>query len=31
MGAIAYISKSSGFDKFNEQIAAIDQYLQPNT
>lgn len=30
MGAIAYISKSSGFDAFNEQIAGIDQYLQTN-
>jgi two-component system response regulator len=28
MGAVAYISKSSGFDKFNEQIAGIHKYAR---
>ena len=27
-GAVAYISKSSGFDKFNEQVAGIAQYAR---
>ena len=27
-GAVAYISKSSGFDKFNEQIAGVHKYAQ---
>ena len=27
-GAAAYISKSSGFDKFNEQLANITQYAR---
>lgn len=31
LGAIAYISKSSGFDTYNEQISTIDQYLQANS
>ena len=25
-GAVGYISKSSGFDKFNEELANIDKY-----
>ncbi|HEV8539009.1 MAG TPA: response regulator [Bacteroidota bacterium] len=28
-GAAAYISKSSGFDKFTEQLANIAQYARP--
>ena len=31
MGAVAYISKSSGFDKFNEQLANIAQYARPTS
>ena len=30
-GAVAYISKSSGFDKFNEQLAGIAQYARPKS
>ena len=28
LGAVAYVSKSSGFDKFNEQIAAIHKFAR---
>ncbi len=31
MGVVAYISKSSGFDKFVEQLANITQYVQPKS
>ncbi len=27
-GAVAYISKSSGFDKFNDQLAGVTKYIQ---
>ena len=30
-GAVAYISKSSGFDKFNEELARISQYVRPGS
>jgi len=28
LGAVAYISKSSGFDKFNEELAGISKYAR---
>ena len=28
MGAVAYISKSSGFDKYNEQLADVHKYAR---
>jgi two-component system, chemotaxis family, response regulator Rcp1 len=28
-GAVAYISKSSGFDKFNEELAGVTRYVRP--
>ncbi len=28
MGAVAYISKSSGFDKLNEQLADVVKYAK---
>ena len=29
-GAVGYISKSSGFDKYNEQLAAVHTFARPN-
>ena len=31
IGAVAYISKSSGFDKFNEELAGVGQYARRAT
>jgi CheY-like chemotaxis protein len=31
IGAVAYISKSSGFDKFNEELAGVAQYARRKT
>jgi len=31
MGVVEYISKSSGFDKFVEQLANITQYVHPKS
>ena len=31
VGAVAYISKSSGFDKYNEQLGEVHQYARTKT